>query len=44
MTDNAAVVEKTVDDYKSNEKPTWCPGCVDFGVLNAVYNGLRLKG
>ncbi len=44
MSDNAAVVEKTVDDYKSNEKPTWCPGCGDFGVLNAVYNGLRLKG
>ena len=25
-------------------KPTWCPGCGDFGVLNAVYNSLRAKG
>jgi 2-oxoglutarate ferredoxin oxidoreductase subunit beta len=35
---------KTVDHYKSDEKPTWCPGCGDFGVLNAVYNALRIKG
>ena len=21
-------------------KPTWCPGCGDFGVLNATYRGL----
>lgn len=27
-------------DYKSEVKPTWCPGCGDFGVLNAVYRGL----
>lgn len=32
------------DDYKSDEKPTWCPGCGDFGVLNAVYRALRTKG
>lgn len=44
MSDNTAVIEKKVDDYKSNEKPTWCPGCGDFGVLNAVYNALRIKG
>src|SRR5690242_15005296 len=35
---------KTIDDYKSSAKPTWCPGCGDFGVLNAVYNSLRVKG
>jgi 2-oxoglutarate/2-oxoacid ferredoxin oxidoreductase subunit beta len=33
----------TLDDYKSDEKPTWCPGCGDFGVLNALYNAMRAK-
>jgi len=37
------VRERTVEDYKSDEKPTWCPGCGDFGVLNAVYRALRVK-
>jgi 2-oxoglutarate ferredoxin oxidoreductase subunit beta len=23
--------------YRSEHKPTWCPGCGDFGVLNAIY-------
>jgi 2-oxoglutarate/2-oxoacid ferredoxin oxidoreductase subunit beta len=27
-------------DFKSEVKPTWCPGCGDFGVLNATYNTL----
>ncbi|HWE64281.1 MAG TPA: 2-oxoacid:ferredoxin oxidoreductase subunit beta [Chloroflexota bacterium] len=31
-------------EYKSGAKPTWCPGCGDFGVLNAVYAALREKG
>jgi 2-oxoglutarate ferredoxin oxidoreductase subunit beta len=38
------LVQRTLDEYKSDEKPTWCPGCGDFGVLNAVYNALRIKG
>jgi 2-oxoglutarate ferredoxin oxidoreductase subunit beta len=38
------LAEKTLEDYKSQEKPTWCPGCGDFGVLNAVYNALLAKG
>jgi 2-oxoglutarate ferredoxin oxidoreductase subunit beta len=38
------VVERTIEEYKSEEKPTWCPGCGDFGVLNALYNAVRLKG
>lgn len=25
----------TIQDFKT-EKPTWCPGCGDFGVLNAM--------
>jgi 2-oxoglutarate ferredoxin oxidoreductase subunit beta len=27
-------------DYKSDLKPIWCPGCGDYGVLNAIYNAL----
>src|SRR5690554_4075014 len=39
-----AVVERPLESYKSGEKPTWCPGCGDFGVLNALYHALRAKG
>jgi 2-oxoglutarate ferredoxin oxidoreductase subunit beta len=28
------------NDYKSDLKPVWCPGCGDFGVLNALYRAL----
>jgi 2-oxoglutarate ferredoxin oxidoreductase subunit beta len=38
------IAEAKLEDYKSAEKPTWCPGCGDFGVLNAVYNALLAKG
>ena len=41
---DTAVLERKIEDYKSDEKPTWCPGCGDFGVLNALYNALREKG
>ncbi len=30
----------TVKDYRSGEKPVWCPGCGDFGVLSATYKAL----
>jgi 2-oxoglutarate ferredoxin oxidoreductase subunit beta len=30
----------TIKDYASPVKPTWCPGCGDFGILNAVKQGL----
>lgn len=43
MSDSIAVVERTIDDYRSDEKPTWCPGCGDYGVLNAAYNAMREK-
>jgi len=33
-------VTLTPKDYKSEVKPTWCPGCGDFGVLNAIYNSM----
>jgi 2-oxoglutarate ferredoxin oxidoreductase subunit beta len=42
MTELVTLTHK-VDDYKSDEKPTWCPGCGDFGVLNALYHALREK-
>src|ERR1700674_6130704 len=34
------IINPTPKDYKSEVKPTWCPGCGDFGVLNATYRGL----
>lgn len=34
------VMNPTLKDYKSEVKPTWCPGCGDFGVLNATYRGM----
>src|SRR5258708_34133811 len=33
-------VTLTPKDYKSEVKPTWCPGWGDFGVLNAIYNSM----
>ena len=30
----------TVGDYKSGDKPIWCPGCGDYGVLSAMYKAL----
>lgn len=29
-------VKRTLKDYRSEVKPTWCPGCGDFGVLSAL--------
>jgi 2-oxoglutarate/2-oxoacid ferredoxin oxidoreductase subunit beta len=31
-------------DYKSDLKPIWCPGCGDFGVLQALYRALAALG
>jgi 2-oxoglutarate ferredoxin oxidoreductase subunit beta len=44
MLGSAQAIERTIESYKSDEKPTWCPGCGDFGVLNALYNAVRAKG
>lgn len=43
MTVDLPVRQYALDDYKSDEKPTWCPGCGDFGVLNAVYRAMRTR-
>jgi len=34
----------TVKDYAGTVKPTWCPGCGDYGILVAVKQGLVLAG
>ena len=31
-------------DYKSELKPIWCPGCGDFGVVQAIYRALANIG
>lgn len=31
-------------DYKSDLKPIWCPGCGDFGVVQAIYRALAALG
>ena len=30
----------TAKEFKSAVKPTWCPGCGDFGVLTSIYQAL----
>jgi len=31
-------------DFKSDLKPIWCPGCGDYGVVQAIYRGLSAVG
>ena len=31
-------------DYRSELKPIWCPGCGDFGVVQAIYRALSAVG
>lgn len=33
----------TSAQYKTKVEPVWCPGCGDFGVLNALCNALSAK-
>ena len=33
-------LEFELDTYKSEVKPTWCPGCGDYAVLNALQHAL----
>ncbi len=37
-------MEVTVKDYASAIKPTWCPGCGDYGILSAVKQALVQAG
>lgn len=34
----------TAQSYKSSYKPIWCPGCGDFGVVQAIYRALANIG
>lgn len=36
-------IQRSVKDYRSEVKPTWCPGCGDFAVLNALYKAMSTK-
>src|SRR5512139_2715743 len=38
------VEEYQAKDYKSDLKPIWCPGCGDFGVVQAIYRALAAIG
>ena len=40
MPDQIISVERTVEDYKSGVKPTWCPGCGDYAILAAFQSFL----
>ncbi|MBP1606653.1 MAG: pyruvate ferredoxin/flavodoxin oxidoreductase, beta subunit [Acidobacteria bacterium] len=42
MTTNVEVYQ--AKDYKSELKPIWCPGCGDFGVVQAIYRALASVG
>ena len=37
-------MEVTIKDYASTVKPTWCPGCGDYGILSAVKQALVQAG
>ena len=34
----------TAKDFANELKPKWCPGCGDFGVMNALYRALASIG
>ena len=40
----ATVVELPLDTYKGPVDPDWCPGCGDFGVLNALQRSCAELG
>lgn len=34
------VIRRQPKDYKSDLEPIWCPGCGDYGVLNALFKAM----
>jgi len=40
MSSTVAIERRPVNEFKGAERPTWCPGCGDFGVLNALFSAL----
>lgn len=43
-TEPHCVRELAAKDFKSGAHPIWCPGCGDFGVLNALERALAQHG
>ncbi len=37
------MTEYTPNDYKGQRKPTWCPGCGDYAVLNALNKAMAAE-
>ena len=44
MTNTVKQVELVASDYKSSNKPIWCPGCGDFSVLQAITRSMAALG
>jgi 2-oxoglutarate/2-oxoacid ferredoxin oxidoreductase subunit beta len=44
MSLTAPVTPPAARDYKSDLKPIWCPGCGDYGVVQAIYRALAAVG
>jgi 2-oxoglutarate ferredoxin oxidoreductase subunit beta len=40
VTTTSSLPTYSAKDFKSDLKPIWCPGCGDFGVLQAIYRAL----
>jgi 2-oxoglutarate ferredoxin oxidoreductase subunit beta len=43
-TREAGIAAYQARDYRSDLKPIWCPGCGDYGVVQAVYRALAAVG
>ena len=44
MAQEQVEIQLTVKDWNVSTKPTWCPGCGDYGVLKATKEGLGGHG
>lgn len=40
MSEQKTEIQLTLQDWSTETKPTWCPGCGDFGVLKSTQNAL----
>lgn len=40
VAETVTTTKVTLNDFKSDQKPTWCPGCGDFGILSAIQMAL----
>ncbi len=44
MGTTTATYKRPLGEFKSELRPIWCPGCGDFGVVQAVYRALAAIG